>query len=664
MFRLLFVFVLSFAVSSQAVAAVKWNNSSSASNANTHDKANISSDLILMSENFEDKNNLNVDDRNQNWSVEAGDDGNSVYCNKIKNSWTEFNFGEDHWVDYSISYRMRFQSEIIGSVETHIRKRDRKDYRAELKQYGDRVLVRLLNQTHVADVQGNNWLNINLSAMGSTITISVNGSKETSVLDSKLIQGGAMIAVSANSKICVDDIVVRGIGSDATILRPVRSIPRDDYDPILEGHDFREHQKKIASQIVQGLGDKRVDLVIYDGSLFQPPRSLKEQMSDASLEFYYLMQNARLKTDPDEYYIIEGTSNYSDFKNAYKSHKKIDAQLAEGTIFSFLYYANGNIVYDALPPENRFNMKLDEQSYFASHSMGKSITSYLLGHAICKGYIGSIDDAIEDWPLMENTLYYGQPIINLLNMSAGDTKVLNRGTTFIKSGRNIHNGKPILHAVKNENELKNTKPQTGAKYSYSNFTSDVLFNFIAHRVGDNFEQFLTDFYQKKIGIEYPVYLWLNTLLNNATFNVKNLTEQGAWQYGISATRYDYLRIAVAILKDWKNDTCEGKYLKQLYDRSVKIINNSTKQWKKWPGARYPQFNSVANRYAGQFLTGFTGMNKRKILMMSGADGQQILINTEDSTIIVMNAGQAGWYNTKSIAYDLIKSGKIKSGNWN
>ena len=28
-----------------------------------------------------------------------------------------------------------------------------------------------------------------------------------------------------------------------------------------------------------------------------------------------------------------------------------------------------------------------------------------------------------------------------------------------------------------------------------------------------------------------------------------------------ATRYDYLRIAKAMLDDWQNDTCVGKYLK-------------------------------------------------------------------------------------------------------
>ena len=38
-----------------------------------------------------------------------------------------------------------------------------------------------------------------------------------------------------------------------------------------------------------------------------------------------------------------------------------------------------------------------------------------------------------------------------------------------------------------------------------------------------------------------------------------------------ATRYDYLRIAKAMLDDWQNDTCEGKYLKSFYERKVKKI---------------------------------------------------------------------------------------------
>ena len=58
------------------------------------------------------------------------------------------------------------------------------------------------------------------------------------------------------------------------------------------------------------------------------------------------------------------------------------------------------------------------------------------------------------------------------------------------------------------------------------------------------------------------------------------------------------------------------------------------------------------------------MYDKNIIVMNGADGQQIVINLDDERIVVISAGQANWYNTKSIAYDLIKSGKMKSGNWN
>ena len=57
-------------------------------------------------------------------------------------------------------------------------------------------------------------------------------------------------------------------------------------------------------------------------------------------------------------------------------------------------------------------------------SVGKTMVSYVMGHAICKGYIDSIDSTIGDWSLVNNTLYQDQKIIDLLNMSAGDQKFL------------------------------------------------------------------------------------------------------------------------------------------------------------------------------------------------------------------------------------------------
>ena len=430
----------------------------------------------------------------------------------------------------------------------------------------------------------------------------------------------------------------------------------------IKNMDYDYNQMAIAQDIIRKLGDRNNKLEIYDDYLFQPPSNLRKQISDATLEYYYLMGTKRPETRPNEYHIVEGSNNYKEFEASDKSHKKIDIQMKEGTILSFLYYSKGMIVYDVLPPDGRFITSFNEKSYFHSHSMGKSITSYLMGYAICNGYIDGINDTIRDWPLMENTLYYGQPIINLLNMTAGDTNVIKEFSgSFIKTGAGIHS-QPLIDAVENENELKNTKSVGNASYSYSNLSSDILFNYIAHRVGGNFDSFLSKFYQEKIGIKYPVKLELNRLRRGTPPSIKNFATQGVWRYGVLATRYDYLRIAIAIMEDWKNDTCEGKYIKEIYKRAVPKGRKG--DWSPKRNGGHPSFSNATAKYAGQFHISFKGLYDKNVLAMIGADGQQIIINLDDERIVVMSAGQEGWYNTKSIAYDLIKSGKMKSGNWN
>ena len=55
-----------------------------------------------------------------------------------------------------------------------------------------------------------------------------------------------------------------------------------------------------------------------------------------------------------------------------------------------------------------------------SNSVGKSLSSYVIGHAICEGYVNSVDTIMNDWPIIKNTLYEGQKLIDVLNMTAGD----------------------------------------------------------------------------------------------------------------------------------------------------------------------------------------------------------------------------------------------------
>ena len=403
------------------------------------------------------------------------------------------------------------------------------------------------------------------------------------------------------------------------------------------------------------------DVIVFKGRS-QIPSDLDKQVNDATISYYYKVGDKFLR-NKNETFKIRPSPKPIEFKKAIESHKAIERELSNSAIFSYIYFDNGIIVYDALPPNGRYTMVLDNESYFQSNSMGKSITSYLIGHAICQGYIESVDSLILDWPYMENTLYYGQPLITLLNMTAGDTHIIKSGDgQFIKTGRNIHGNAPLIKAARNPNELKNTSRNSEKTYRYSNLTADVLFNYMMHRVGDDFEKFIKDIYQDKIRIKYPVMLAMNPIegfSRDSTPPMQTRISQGAGQYGISATRYDYLRIAKAILDDWTNDTCVGKYLKEIHGRRVPTNyrpgkwDSSDRRWGK------TDFLPNSKSYAGQFYTDIQGLNNQTILVMIGANGQQIAIDMDRKRIIIINAAMEKYYDTFKLGFEPIKYGRIR-----
>jgi len=392
------------------------------------------------------------------------------------------------------------------------------------------------------------------------------------------------------------------------------------------------------------------------------PDNIKWQPNDVTISYFY-KQNDTIRLHADRGYKVNPSNSPVEFIKKIEQHKVIDREMATKTAFSYLYYEDGLVIYDAMPPDGRFSMVLDNSSYFSSHSMGKSITSYIIGHAICEGYIASIDAPIADWPLMENTLYYGQPLIKLLNMTAGDTDVIKRNEgNFIKTGRNIHGGAAaggLSAFVKNPRELADTKPISAPQFSYSNLTADVLFNYMMHRVGLDFDSFITNFYQNKVRIKHPIYLDMNPLEGRQKFpSTEDRIKQGVGRYGVSATRYDYLRIAKAMVDDWQNNTCEGEYLKSIYDRRVSA-NRRVETWNKRGYWGKVSFGRVSTKYGGQFWTDAAGLIGRNILMMNGANGQTIAMDMDKSRIVVISAGKANHVNEKKLAYEPIKYGRIR-----
>ena len=404
-------------------------------------------------------------------------------------------------------------------------------------------------------------------------------------------------------------------------------------------------------------------VTIYNGNKYELPDDLPQQPNDATIWRYYTnndVHRARLSRN----LIIEPSPNPYQFEKAIEKNSAVDRELSNSTILSYLYLDGESVIYDALPPKERFPAQLDDSSYFPSNSVGKSVVSYVLGHAICAGYISSVDEKISDWPMMEDTLYFGQPLINLLNMTAGDSHIIPpTRNNFVKSGRHFHDDAPLEYAAQNPFELKGTKPSSNPKYAYSNLASDVLINYVMHRVGYEYDDFLEEIFHSKIRNEHPIYFYTMRVYGaSPEERRKNRIDKGAGTYMFWATRYDYLRIAQAMMKDWANDTCEGQYLKHLYQRRVTTNNPNVfkNTWSsnslKWGN---PYVVHLANSYAGQFWTGIKGFEGDTVLSMQGYNGQQVIMNMDKQRIVVINAAKAKHYSTRILGYQPIRFGRIR-----
>src|SRR6056300_1061489 len=251
---------------------------------------------------------------------------------------------------------------------------------------------------------------------------------------------------------------------------------------------------------------------------------------------------------------IKASENFKKFNFNLKQDDYVNQQLNETALLSYIMYENGYIVQDKITPKERFGKYFKNDTKWQSMSMGKSIISYIAGHAICRGYISGINETL-DWDIFDNTLYEGQKFINVLNMASGSKKYMD--TFGFKKSERWDNSVTIQSVMKKE--LKNSKAGD-IRYNYSNMDTNVVASYVLHKVGqDNFVKLLNEIFVNKVGIEHDVLLFKQ---EDAKKKTPSLT------FAFYITRYDFLRIAVTILEDWESNTCEGKYLKSLWEKRV------------------------------------------------------------------------------------------------
>src|SRR6056300_2026967 len=262
----------------------------------------------------------------------------------------------------------------------------------------------------------------------------------------------------------------------------------------------------------------------------------------------------------DKFKVI-GSENYYKFETDLIEDKNVKKEIKNTKktgLISYLLFEDNKIKIDEenLPEYIRSN-----NGIMPSHSVGKSLVSYVLGHAICEGYIDSINIILDDWSVLKGTLYNGQKLIDILNMSAGDQKII--GEKNFKSDNRIQNIRFLnvnTFPIKDTMELdilQNTK-KSKATYNYNALATNVLMNYTIYKTGDDWQKLLNKVFNEHVKVKDNVWFHQSVTKHNEDIHPR---ETG--RYSFYANRYDYLRIAKAILDDWNNDTCVGKYLKTI-----------------------------------------------------------------------------------------------------
>ncbi len=348
-----------------------------------------------------------------------------------------------------------------------------------------------------------------------------------------------------------------------------------------------------------------------------------------------------------EGWVVKGSADHYKFKSDLREDKDVLKEFKKNKdtgIISYLLFENDKIVIDVADiPKKVSSGEYIIDGLLPSHSMGKSLVSYVTGHAICEGYIDSINVKLNDWPLIKNTLYQDAVLLDLLNMKGGDQKWVGERRN-VGSDNRIKGVKPeenvnVIGLEKVMNRYLKGTEKSKLIYNYSALTTNVIMNYVKHKAGDDWDKLLHKVFNEHVKVK-----------NSVQFQKSNrkyaITKFNSARYSFYANRYDYLRIAKTMMEDWHNDTCAGKYLKTIYENRIKKKDNVKDSI---------DVGLYTKSYGGQIHFDLFGIKKeRKILGLSGFAGQNILIDLDNKRIIVISSLYRN-YNWKKIVYKKIKN---------
>ena len=273
------------------------------------------------------------------------------------------------------------------------------------------------------------------------------------------------------------------------------------------------------------------------------------------------------------------------------------------------------IIHDGKIIVEKYQYSRNSESPFRSFSMAKTITSLLVGIAIEKGHIESINDRAEKYlPEIQGTVYGEATIKNLLRMSVGTN--FKEDYSFGKSDlKTFYENMYFKNLKSNAIEFNKRTFDQGKKFQYSTSDTVVLSRVLVSATKKTITELTQDWLWDPIGAENKAY-WI--LLKS-----DNLEDGGG---GFFATLKDYGKIGILLANDGFMNGVQIVPKQYLLDATDSNLQPSG--FKK---------NQAAYNYYGYGYQVWLLPLKERSFALQGIYGQNIFVQPSSKVVMVQTS---------------------------
>lgn len=255
-----------------------------------------------------------------------------------------------------------------------------------------------------------------------------------------------------------------------------------------------------------------------------------------------------------------------------------------------------------------------DNTLIPSFSMAKSLTSVMLGYALCDGKIKDLNDKVDQYvPELAGTAYGNSSIKNVLQMASGANSAGSHGEPYPGFSSQLRDQKisqqESLIKYKDQQTRVFKKVGPGEFFDYKNLDTATLSFVIEKATKQPFHQWYEATLVKNAGLQYPSG-WLMDKDGRAIAHAYFFAAQDDW-----------IRLAIHSLEllKGKRGACMQDFMSRATSDRIRVSANN-------------QFSE----YGYQFWAGIPGM-KRDVFWKAGFGGQFIGIDPATERILVVSS---------------------------